>query len=51
VASVCFIRYSVELEGGTDMLKAVKDSIRRMTSHLQLISSYLEMKDHTKALR
>ena len=32
------------------MLKAVKDSIHRMTSHLQLISSYLEMKDYTKAL-
>jgi hypothetical protein len=33
-----------------DMLKAVKDSIHRMTSHLQLISSYLEMKDYIKAL-
>ena len=30
------------------MLKAVKDSIHRMTSHLQLISSYLEMKDYIK---
>jgi hypothetical protein len=34
----------------TDMLKAVKDSIHRMTSHLQLISTYLEMEDYTKAL-
>ena len=32
------------------MLKAVKDSIHRMTSHLQLISGYLEMQDYTKAL-
>jgi hypothetical protein len=34
----------------TDMLKAVKDSVHRMTSHLQLISTYLEMEDYTKAL-
>jgi hypothetical protein len=32
------------------MLKAVKRSVHRMTSHLQLISSYLEMTDYTKAL-
>ena len=32
------------------MLKAVKESVHRMTSHLQLISGYLEMKDYTKAL-
>jgi hypothetical protein len=32
------------------MLKAVKQSVHRMTSHLQLISGYLEMKDDTKAL-
>jgi hypothetical protein len=32
------------------MLKAVKASVHRMTSHLQLISGYLEMKDYTKAL-
>jgi hypothetical protein len=32
------------------MLGAVKRSVRRMTSHLQVISSYLEMKDYTKAL-
>ena len=32
------------------MLKAVKDSVHRMTSHLQLISSYLEMGDYNKAL-
>jgi len=32
------------------MLKAVKNSVHRMTSHLQLISSYLEMEDYTKAL-
>jgi hypothetical protein len=37
---------SVERDGGTDMLKAVKDSIHRMTSHLQLMSSYLEMGDY-----
>lgn len=33
-----------------DMLTAVKQSVHRMTSHLQLISSYLEMMDYTKAL-
>jgi hypothetical protein len=32
------------------MLNAVKQSVHRMTSHLQLMSSYLEMKDYTKAL-
>ena len=32
------------------MLKAVKQSVHRMTSHLQVISSYLEMKDYNKAL-
>ena len=32
------------------MLKAVKASVHRMTSHLQLISGYLEMKDYTKAM-
>jgi hypothetical protein len=32
------------------MLKAVKQSVHRMTSHLQVISSYLEMEDYTKAL-
>jgi hypothetical protein len=31
------------------MLKAVKESVHRMTSHLQLTSGYLEMKDYTKA--
>jgi hypothetical protein len=34
----------------TDMLKSVKASVHRMTSHLQLISSYLEMEDYVKAL-
>jgi len=33
------------------MLKAVKESVHRMTSHLQLISGYLEMEDYSKALR
>jgi hypothetical protein len=37
-------------EGGTVMLKAVKESVHRMTSHLQLISGYLEMEDYTRAL-
>lgn len=32
------------------MLKAVKESVHKMTSHLQLISGYLEMEDYTKAL-
>jgi hypothetical protein len=32
------------------MLNEVKRSVYRMTSHLQLISSYLEMKDYIKAL-
>jgi hypothetical protein len=33
------------------MLKAVKQSVHRMTNHLQLISGYLELEDYTKALR
>jgi hypothetical protein len=33
-----------------DMLNAVKQSVHRLTSHLQLVSSYLEVKDYTKAL-
>jgi hypothetical protein len=32
------------------MLKAVKESVHRMTNHLQLISGYLEMEEYTKAL-
>ena len=32
------------------MVKTVKESVHRMTSHLQLISGYLEMKDYTRAL-
>jgi hypothetical protein len=32
------------------MLTAVKQSVHRMTSHLQLISSHLEMMDYAKAL-
>ena len=32
------------------MLKAVKESVHKLTSHLQLISGYLEMEDYTKAL-
>ncbi|MGA2375947.1 MAG: hypothetical protein ABSF72_10535 [Candidatus Sulfotelmatobacter sp.] len=32
------------------MLKTVKVSVRKMTSHLQLISSYLELTDYSKAL-
>jgi|ERR1700722_1297407 len=32
------------------MLNAVKKSVHKMTSNLQLISSYLEMRDYTKAL-
>jgi hypothetical protein len=32
------------------MLKAVKQSVHRMTSHLQLMNGYLEMKDYSKAL-
>jgi hypothetical protein len=32
------------------MLTAVKRSVHRMTSHLQLISSHLEMMDYAKAL-
>ena len=29
------------------MLKSVKESVHRMTNHLQLISGYLEMEDYT----
>ena len=32
------------------MLKSVKESVHRMTSNLQVISSYLEMENYTKAL-
>jgi hypothetical protein len=32
------------------MLKAVKESVHRMTSHLQLITGYLEMENYGKAL-
>jgi hypothetical protein len=32
------------------MVTIVKESVHRMTSHLQLISSYLEMQDYTRAL-
>lgn len=32
------------------MLKSVKESVRRMTTHLQLISGYLEMEEYAKAL-
>jgi hypothetical protein len=32
------------------MLKAVKESVQRMTSYLQLISGYLEMEDYANAL-
>jgi len=32
------------------MMKSVKESVRRMTSHLQLISGYLEIEDYTRAL-
>jgi hypothetical protein len=32
------------------MMKAVKASVHRMTSHLQLISGYLEMEDYARAL-
>jgi hypothetical protein len=37
-------------EGGIVMLNSVKESVHRMTSHLQLISGYLEMEDYTRAL-
>jgi hypothetical protein len=33
-----------------DMVNIVRQSIHKMTSHLQLISGYLEMKDYTRAL-
>jgi hypothetical protein len=32
------------------MVTIVKESVHRMTSHLQLISSYLEMQYYTRAL-
>ena len=32
------------------MLKAVKVSVRKMTSHLQLINGYLEVHDYAEAL-
>jgi hypothetical protein len=32
------------------MLNTVKESVRRMTTHLQLISGYLEIRDYEKAL-
>jgi hypothetical protein len=32
------------------MMKSVKESVRRMRTHLRLISGYLEMEDYTKAL-
>jgi hypothetical protein len=32
------------------MLDAVKESVNRMTSHLQLISGYLELEEYAKAL-
>jgi hypothetical protein len=32
------------------MLKSVKESVYRMTNHLQLINGYLEMEDYIKAL-
>ena len=35
---------------GPDMLKAVRRSVSKMTSHLQLINSYLEVHDYAKAL-
>jgi len=34
----------------TVMLKAVKQLVHRMTNHLQLISGYLELEDHIKAM-
>jgi len=33
------------------MLKIVKESVHRMISRLQLISSYLEVKDYTRRRR
>jgi hypothetical protein len=33
------------------MLKSVKQSVHRMTNHLQLISGYLELEDYTRALK
>jgi hypothetical protein len=32
------------------MMKAVKRSVSKMTGHLQLIASYLEVHDYTRAL-
>jgi hypothetical protein len=37
-------------KGGTDVLKSVKESVHRMTSNLQVVSSYLEMENYSKAL-
>jgi hypothetical protein len=42
--------YFVDREGRTDMMKAVKESVHRMTNQLQLISGYLEMEVYPKAL-
>jgi hypothetical protein len=33
------------------MLKSVKESVHRMTSHLQLVSGYLELEDYGSALK
>lgn len=48
--NVCPFRNGVRLNGETGMMKSVKESVRRMTSHLQLISGYLEIEDYTRAL-
>ena len=40
----------MDREGRTDMMKAVKESVHRMTNQLQLISGYLEMEVYPKAL-
>ena len=48
--NVCPFRNGVRLNGETGMMKSVKESVRRMTSHLQLISGYLEMEDYARAL-
>jgi hypothetical protein len=37
-------------KGGTDVLKSVKESVHRMTSNLEVVSSYLEMENYSKAL-
>jgi hypothetical protein len=41
---------SVGEEEGAAMPKAPKRSVGKMTGHLQLIGSYLEARDRTKAL-